>query len=247
MGGADIANVINEAGQELYHQPDATAEHSWDLCQEVMLKIQFGPIREFPEAIERLAAERVSAKALVGLALSHVPDLVLVSKQCRGDSYGTILLSSRRRDYPQDSQELFELIVFEVAGRVAEEMTYGNVTSAPWSDMEEATRLAFKLVCEFGWVEELSRPVKAADWRNDPQAGEITFGVTAVLADASAKAKAILAFYQKRELKELIEMVMRTPGSIGRDDITFRDRIKEPSQSSQQRSGFWKNPEGDAN
>lgn len=131
MGGADIANVINEAGQELYHQPDATAEHSWDLCQEVMLKIQFGPIREFPEAIERLAAERVSAKALVGLALSHVPDLVLVSKQCRGDSYGTILLSSRRRDYPQDSQELFELIVFEVAGRVAEEMTYGNVTSAP--------------------------------------------------------------------------------------------------------------------
>lgn len=234
MGGADIANILNETGQDIYHGLEVNEERLWDFCLEAILKVKFGPTRQFPGEpdIEAYAAERVAAQAIVAFAFKHLPNAALISRQCRGDSYGTVLLPGRPKDSPKSVQELSEHIAFNVAGRVAEEMLHGdNITTSSGKEMEEAAKLATQFVCTFGWKDVVIRPIDADAWRNDPQAAEIAYSVSEILAQAERRVKAILSTH-RHEFNELTKMVMDAPdGTVYESGLDrYSGEIVEPPQ-----------------
>jgi cell division protease FtsH len=57
--------------------------------------------------------------------------------------------------YTQRRNELIDSLVVSMGGRVAEEIVFGDVTSGARGDIQMATRLARKMVCEWGMSEHM--------------------------------------------------------------------------------------------
>ena len=57
--------------------------------------------------------------------------------------------------YTQRRNELLDDLVVSMGGRVAEEIIFGDVTSGARGDIQMATRLARKMVCEWGMSEKM--------------------------------------------------------------------------------------------
>ena len=57
--------------------------------------------------------------------------------------------------YTQRRNELLDDLVVSMGGRVAEEIVFGDVTSGARGDIQMATRLARKMVCEWGMSEKM--------------------------------------------------------------------------------------------
>ncbi len=57
--------------------------------------------------------------------------------------------------YTQRRNELLDDLVVSMGGRVAEEIVFGDVTSGARGDIQMATRLARKMVCEWGMSDKM--------------------------------------------------------------------------------------------
>lgn len=57
--------------------------------------------------------------------------------------------------YNTRKNELLDELVVIMGGRVAEEMTFGDVTSGASGDIRQATSIARKMVCEWGMSQDL--------------------------------------------------------------------------------------------
>jgi cell division protease FtsH len=57
--------------------------------------------------------------------------------------------------YTQRKNELLDDLVVTMGGRVAEEMVFGDVTNGAMGDIRHATRIARKMVCEWGMSDNL--------------------------------------------------------------------------------------------
>jgi cell division protease FtsH len=57
--------------------------------------------------------------------------------------------------YTQRRNELLDDLVVSMGGRVAEEIIFGDVTSGARGDIQMATRIARKMVCEWGMSENM--------------------------------------------------------------------------------------------
>jgi len=157
FSGADLANLINEAAilAARRSRKDITLKELEDASERVML----GPERKSRVISPRekeIIAYHESGHALTARMLPNADPVHKVSIIARGIGMGgwTRLLPSEDRHLDTKSQFEDSLAV-SLGGRVAEEITFGEMTTGAQNDLEQATKLARKMVTEYGMSEKL--------------------------------------------------------------------------------------------
>lgn len=151
FSGADLANLLNEGAIHAARHRRATVTMA-DL-DEARDKINWG--RECPRAFtendKRIIAYHEAGHALVQvLSGDDTMKLHKVTIIPRGRSLGSTQFTPERDLYNQSREQLVNRLRCLMAGRVAEEIALGSITSGASGDIQEATRIARQMVFEWG-------------------------------------------------------------------------------------------------
>ncbi len=184
--GADLANLVNEAaliaarrGKEKVGMEDF--EHAKD-------KVIMGVARKtlvFTEEEKRITAYHEAGHAIVAAFTPEADPLHKVTIIPRGRALGVTMQLPTEDKYNYKKGYLEAQIAVLMGGRVAEELTQDDITTGAGNDIERATELARKMVCEWG----MSRlgPISLGD-RSGPIFLGRDFAQTVNYSEATAKA-----------------------------------------------------------
>jgi len=154
--GAELANVINEAAL-MAARRSAKAITTKDL-EEARDKVRWGKERRsmaISEKEKENTAFHEAGHAILLEVLEHTEPLHKVTIIPRGPSLGSTMWLPDEDKYTQRKNELLDDLVVTMGGRVAEEMVFGDVTNGAMGDIRHATRIARKMVCEWGMSDNL--------------------------------------------------------------------------------------------
>jgi cell division protease FtsH len=219
FSGADLANLINEAAilAARRNRKDITL----DELEEATERVLAGPERKsrvISLKEKEIIAYHESGHALTARLLPNADPVHKVSIVARGMMGGwTRFLPSEDRRLWSRSQFNDRLAV-SLGGRVAEEITFGEITTGAQNDLDEATKLARKMVTEYGMSDKLGprtfgqrqelvflgREISEQRDYSDKIAQEIDEEVHSIMQRAYSTAKKILTT-NKGKLKQLAE------------------------------------------
>jgi cell division protease FtsH len=222
FSGADLANLINEAAilAARRNRKDITLKELEDAADRTIA----GPERKsrvISPKEKEITAYHESGHALTARMLPNADPVHKVSIVARGIMGGwTRLLPSEDRHFWTKSQFEDRLAV-SLGGRVAEEITFGEITTGAQNDLEQATKLARKMVTEYGMSEKLGprtfgqrqelvflgREISEQRDYSDKVAQEIDEEVHNIIQRAYKTTKKILTA-NKGKLKQLAEELM---------------------------------------
>jgi cell division protease FtsH len=155
MVGADIANLANEAallGARRQHKKVKMADLT-DSLEKIMLGSPRGLLLE-PADRERTAYHE-SGHALVGMLTPGADPVRKVSIIPRGMALGVTLSTPDSDRVSYSLEELQAKIRVALAGRVAEEVVYGRITTGAESDIQQLTQIARQMVGRWGMSEAI--------------------------------------------------------------------------------------------
>jgi cell division protease FtsH len=156
FSGADLANIINEAAilAARRNRKDITLRELEDATDRTIA----GPekkSRVISPKEKEITAYHESGHALTAKMLPNADPVHKVSIVARGIMGGwTRFLPSEDRHNWTKSQ-LDDRLAVLLGGRVAEEITFGEMTTGAQHDLEQATNLAREMVTEYGMSKKL--------------------------------------------------------------------------------------------
>ncbi len=157
FSGADLANLVNEAAL-LAARRDKKAITMEEL-EESIDRVIAGPQRKsrvISDKEKKRIAYHESGHALVAKFLPDTNPIHKISIIPRG--YGalgyTLQLPTEDR-FLATRNEMFNNISVMLGGRAAEEIIFKEVSTGASNDLERATEIAHKMVCEFGMSDKL--------------------------------------------------------------------------------------------
>ncbi|MFA5060273.1 MAG: ATP-dependent zinc metalloprotease FtsH [Candidatus Omnitrophota bacterium] len=156
FSGADLANVCNEAALlAARHNKEAIGQEELLAAVE---RVTMGPekkSRVTSKKEKEITAYHEAGHALLSLLIEEVDPFTKVSIIPRGMAGGyTITPPSEDRHY-WGKRELNGKIVVALGGRAAEEICLNEITTGAQSDLQFATEVARKMICEYGMSEKL--------------------------------------------------------------------------------------------
>ncbi len=155
FSSADLANLVNEAA---ILATKANKKHidtqDFDAAKD---RIILGSKREalnITPKVKKVTAYHEAGHALAGHLLGgqHQP-LYKVTITPRGPSLGHTSFEPNADQYSLSLQQLEAMIATQLAGRIAEELVFGeqNITTGAESDLQHATNLAYNMVTRWGY------------------------------------------------------------------------------------------------
>lgn len=163
FSGADLANLVNEAAL-LAARRDKTKIETVDFNESVD-RVVAGPQRKSrimnDQTRDRIAYHEVG-HAIVGELLPNADPVHKVSILPRGRALGYTMSFPTEDKYLTTRQEFLDDICTLLAGRVAEESVFNEVTTGASNDFERATAIARAMVCEYGMSDRLGPVVLGA-------------------------------------------------------------------------------------
>src|SRR5438477_586305 len=151
FSGADLANLVNEAALNAarYNQK-VVRMHDFEFAKD---KVLMGSERRsmiISDAEKRVTAIHEAGHALLTVLLPHADPIHKVTIIPRGMALGLTqqLPADEKHNYSRDY--LNDQIAILLGGRIAEEITMNSLTTGAGNDLERATELARKMVCEWG-------------------------------------------------------------------------------------------------
>ncbi|MGH8924946.1 MAG: ATP-dependent zinc metalloprotease FtsH [Acidimicrobiia bacterium] len=154
--GADLANLINEAALLTARRRKSTV--SMLEMEEAIDRVIAGPERKskvMTDDEKRLIAYHETGHALVGWALPMADPVHKITIVARGRSLGHTLALPTHDKYLTRRSELVDQLAMLLGGRTAEELIYADPTTGATNDIEKATRIARRMVMEFGMSDKL--------------------------------------------------------------------------------------------
>ena len=166
FSGADLANLVNEAALVAERRGKMQVDrHDF---QEALDKLLLGGKREalMDERERRIVAYHEGRHALVAVVLPDVDPLYKVTIVPRGRSLGVtqFLPEDDRRNYPRSY--LLQRLAVALGGRTGEEVALGEITLGAENDLKEATKLARRMVTEWGMGEQTGLVAYELDGEN---------------------------------------------------------------------------------
>src|SRR6202142_705940 len=150
LAGADLANLVNEAALNAA-RANRKAVHQFDF-ELAKDKVMMGAERKsmlLSEDDKRDTAYHEAGHVLVAAMCEHSDPIHKVTIIPRGMALGvTIFLPGDRHNYTREYLEANLAISY--GGRVAEEIFLSQMSTGAGSDIESATDLARRMVCEYG-------------------------------------------------------------------------------------------------
>lgn len=154
--GADLANVLNEAALLAARHNKKTID--MQECLDAIEKVLLGPERKshvLSENEKRVTAYHEAGHAIVSHELPHSDPVRKVSIVSRGRAGGYTLKLPNEDRHLRSREEFLDELAVMVGGFVAEKDIFGDVTTGPSNDLKEATKLARRLVTEYGMSDKL--------------------------------------------------------------------------------------------
>jgi cell division protease FtsH len=150
MAGADLANLVNEAALSAARRGDD--EVTFDDFTSSLDKILLGAERKvmMTEDDRRRTAYHEAGHALAGMLIPGADPVRKVTIIPRGASLGVTLAAPDTDRFNYTDYELNARIRVLLAGRAAEQMVYGELTSGAESDLDQLTTVARYMVGRWG-------------------------------------------------------------------------------------------------
>jgi cell division protease FtsH len=154
--GADLANVMNEAAL-MAAKRDSEVVAMADV-EESRDKVMMGAERRsliIPEEEKRTTAYHEAGHALVAALLPGTDPIHRVTIVPRGRALGLTQQLPESDRFTHDKDSLVKNITILMGGRAAEEVALDQITTGAGNDIERATELARKMVCEWGMSDSI--------------------------------------------------------------------------------------------
>ena len=156
FSGADLENLVNEAALIAARKDKKLVELS-DL-EEAKDKVLMGSERKslvLSDQEKRTTAFHEAGHTLVGRSLPGTDPIHKVTIIPRGMALGVTQTLPREDRVSMDKVKAENMIAFLMGGRVAEEAVFNQKTTGAGNDIERATEVARRMVCEWGMSDVL--------------------------------------------------------------------------------------------
>jgi len=207
LTGADIRNLVNEAALwATRNDKDAVGADDFDYARD---KVLMGPKREelLTGREKKMTAYHEAGHALAAWLLPGVDKLHKVTIIPRGRALGVTQLVPEEDRMNIGESDLNNRLAFILAGRAAEKLVFGEYSAGAENDLQQATRIARKMVSYWGMSERVGpvachgsneHPFLGRDVYEQREFGEHTAQivdeeVSRLLAEAAVRASALLA------------------------------------------------------
>lgn len=207
MSGAELKNVMNEAAILAARDNKKTiSQHYLNLAIE---KVLIGPERKshiLSAQEKEITAIHEAGHAIVGHVLPNADPIHKVSVVSRGMAAGYTWSLPAEDVHLYPRQKFIDDMAQMLGGRVAEEIEFNEITTGAENDLMRATRLARKMVTQYGMSEKMgpltygereSQVFLGRDWSeqrtySDEVAALIDEEVKRLVTDARDQARTIL-------------------------------------------------------
>ncbi|MEZ4728499.1 MAG: ATP-dependent zinc metalloprotease FtsH [Caldilineaceae bacterium] len=157
FSGADLRNLLNEAALLAGRQNKMVIEQS-DI-EDARDKVLMGLEREnlvLTKEDLRLIAYHEAGHAVLAAVLPNADPIHKVTIVPRGRAMGVTQQLPEQEKYIYPKEYLVDRLAVMMGGRAAEQKIFGTATSGAENDLKEATRLARKMILDWGMGERLS-------------------------------------------------------------------------------------------
>ncbi|MCB0747524.1 MAG: ATP-dependent zinc metalloprotease FtsH [Ignavibacteriae bacterium] len=156
LAGAELANLVNEAALLAARQNKTTV--NMDDFEDAKDKVMMGMERKsmiISDKEKKTTAYHEIGHVLVALKIPESDPVHKVTIIPRGRALGvtTYLPVDEKHTYSKDYLEA--TIAYALGGRAAEKIVFNSYTTGAGNDIEKATNLARKMVCEWGMSEKI--------------------------------------------------------------------------------------------
>jgi len=156
LTGADLENLVNEAAL-LAARNDQEKVNMIDL-ELAKDKVMMGAERRnmiISDQEKRITAYHEAGHALVAMLLPGADPIHKVTIIPRGMAMGLTQQLPENEKHSYAIEDLLNNLVILFGGRVAEELVFEQITTGAGNDIEKASDLARRMVCEWGMSEKL--------------------------------------------------------------------------------------------
>jgi cell division protease FtsH len=156
FSGADLANLVNEAAILAARRGKKAIE--MQELEESIDRVIAGPERKsrrISPKEKEITAYHESGHALVAKMLPNADPVHKISIVARGMMGGYTRLLPTEDRYLMTRSQFKDMLATLMAGHTAEELIFNEMTTGAQNDIEEATKLARKMVTSYGMSEKL--------------------------------------------------------------------------------------------
>ena len=246
FSGADLANLLNEAAilAARRNRKDISMNELEDATDRVIA----GPERKsrvITQNEKKTIAYHESGHALVAKMLPNADPVHKVSIIARGMMGGWTRFLPTEEHHLWTKPQLEDRLAVSLGGRTAEEIALGEISTGAQNDLEQATKLARKMVTEYGMSDKLGprtlgqkseyvflgREITEQRDYGDKIADEIDEEVHNLIQRAYSAAKKILTTH-KAKLKEIATLLIERETLEEPDlDKLFEGLLPKPTAS----------------
>jgi cell division protease FtsH len=211
--GADIENMVNEAAILAARRNKKVI--GMEEFEEAIERVLAGPERKsriISDEEKEIIAYHEAGHAMVMNKLPHCDPVHKVSIVSRGMALGYTMPLPEEDRYLKHRAKFRDQLAGLLGGRAAEELVFNDVTTGAASDLVQATKLARKMVCEYGMSENLGpmtfgqkqelvflgREIAEQRDYSEAVAQEIDREVRGFIDEAYSRAKEILTTYRDK-------------------------------------------------
>lgn len=156
FSGAELANLLNEAAL-LAARTNKKSIGMVEL-EEARDKVRWGRERRslaMTDEEKNFTAWHEAGHALVSVLLEHSFPLHKVTIIPRGQALGVTMFLPKQDVLSRRKKEMLDTIAVTMAGRIAEEIISGDISTGASGDIQQATQTARAMVCHWGMSEKL--------------------------------------------------------------------------------------------
>ncbi len=211
--GADIENMVNEAAILAARRDKKVI--GMEEFEEAIERVLAGPERKsriISDEEKEIIAYHEAGHAMVMNKLPHSDPVHKVSIVARGMALGYTMPLPEEDRYLKHRAKFKDQLAGLLGGRAAEELMFNDVTTGAANDLMQATKLARKMVCEYGMSENLGpmtfgqkqelvflgREIAEQRDYGESVAQEIDQEVRGFIDEAYSRAKEILTTYRDK-------------------------------------------------
>jgi len=211
--GADIESMVNEAAILAARANKKVI--GMEEFEEAIERVLAGPERKsriISDEEKKIIAYHEAGHAMVMGKLPHCDPVHKVSIVSRGMALGYTMPLPEEDRYLKHRAKFKDELAGLLGGRAAEELMFNDVTTGAASDLVQATKLARKMVCEYGMSEDLGpmtfgkkqeliflgREIAEQRDYSEAVAQEIDREVRGFIDEAHSRAREILTTYRDK-------------------------------------------------
>ena len=233
FSGADLENLLNEAALLTVRRNKKAITMAE--VDEATDRVLMGPAKvtkKYTDKEKKLVAYHEAGHAVLGLKLDGANEVQKITIIPRGHAGGYTMMTPKEDSFNYTKKELLDAICGLLGGRVAEEITFKEVTTGAHDDFKKATNIARKMVTEYGMsslgpmmLDEpsentfLGRDYTKSKNFSDIVAHEIDEEMRSIINSCYEKSKKILT--DNKDLLKLIAETLLEEETITKEQIDF--------------------------